>query len=279
MKVVLFCGGFGMRMREYSESIPKPLVNIGPRPVLWHLMKYYAHYGHKDFILCLGWKANAIKEYFLSYNECLSNDFVLRGDSGVHLLGRDMENWSITFCDTGTSASIGERLLSVRDHIGDDPMFLANYTDGLTDLNINELIDFHTRQQSTATFLSVKPTQSFHKVDTDSSGRVCGMNPISSANVWMNGGFFVLSNEIFQHLQPGEDLVDGALSKLITRGKCYSMKHDGYWGCMDTYKEMQQLQEMYDKGDTPWTVWSNPLKSSLGPEQATFAASNQFQTR
>ncbi len=256
MKVVLFCGGFGMRMRDYSESIPKPLVTIGPRPVLWHLMKYYAHFGHTEFILCLGWKASAIKEYFLTYNECLSNDFIMDGDSrGVHLLSRDMENWSITFCDTGTSATIGERLMSVRDLVGGAPTFLANYTDGLTDLCLDRLVDFHHQQSAVATFLSVKPTQSFHKVELDDVGRVSQVQPIGAANVWMNGGYFVFSNSIFDHLKAGEDMVDGAFNRLIDRGECYSMRHEGYWGCMDTYKEMQQLQEMYDKGNTPWAVW------------------------
>ncbi|TWT96483.1 sugar phosphate nucleotidyltransferase [Neorhodopirellula pilleata] len=256
MKVVLFCGGFGMRMRGYSESIPKPMVGIGYRPVLWHVMKYYAHFGHKDFILCLGWKANIIKDYFLKYDECVSNDFSISGGGRtIDLLSRDIEDWNITFCDTGTSATIGERLLSIREHIGDDRTFLANYTDGLTDLELPRLIEFHERHDSTATFLSVRPTQSFHKIETDESGKVHLVQAISEANVWMNGGFFVFSNEIFEQLRPGEDMVDHAFARLVDRGKCYSLKHDGFWGCMDTYKEMQQLQDMYDNGSTPWTVW------------------------
>lgn len=245
-----------MRMRDYSESIPKPMVSIGYRPVLWHLMKYYAHFGHKDFILCLGWKANVIKEYFLNYNECLSNDFVLtKGGQKVDLLRRDIEDWNITFCDTGTSSSIGERLMSVREHIGSDETFLANYTDGLTDLNLPSLIDFHHHSESVATFLSVRPTQSFHKVDADANGRVRDVEAIAEADVWMNGGFFVFSNAIFNHLKSGEDMVDGAFQRLVRRGECYTLKHEGFWGCMDTYKEMQKLQDMYDHGNTPWAVW------------------------
>lgn len=256
MKVVLFCGGFGMRMRGYSESIPKPMVSIGYRPVLWHVMKYYAHFGHKDFILCLGWKANIIKDYFLKYDECLSNDFVFSGGGrSVNLISRDIEDWNITFCDTGTSASIGERLLSVREHLGEDETFLANYTDGLSDLPLPRLVDFHQRNNSTATFVSVRPTQSFHKVEADEAGRVHRVRAISDANVWMNGGFFVFSRAVFDQLRPGEDMVDDAFGRLIERGECYSMKHDGFWGCMDTYKEMQQLQDMYDNGNTPWMVW------------------------
>lgn len=245
-----------MRMRGYSESIPKPMVSIGYRPVLWHVMKYYSHYGHKDFILCLGWKANVIKDYFLKYDECLSNDFVLSGGGrSVNLISRDIEDWNITFCDTGTSASIGERLLSVKAHLGEDDTFLANYTDGLSDLALPQLVDFHRRNRSTATFLSVRPTQSFHKVEADEAGRVQRVRAISDANVWMNGGFFVFSRAVFDQLRPGEDMVDNAFGRLIERGECYSMRHDGFWGCMDTYKEMQQLQDMYDHGNTPWMVW------------------------
>jgi glucose-1-phosphate cytidylyltransferase len=235
------------------------MVSIGYRPILWHVMKYYAHFGHKDFILCLGWQANVIKDYFLNYDECLSNDFVLtQGGQKIDLISRDIEDWNITFCDTGTSASVGERLLSVREHIGDDETFLANYTDGLSDVDLPELVRFHHRNGSVATFISVRPTQSFHRVKADESGRIFEVKAIAEAGVWMNGGFFVFSKAIFDHLRKGEDLIDDAFASLIRRGECYSMKHDGFWGCMDTYKEMQKLQDMYAHGNTPWTVWDKP---------------------
>src|SRR5205814_6711889 len=162
MKVVLFCGGLGLRLREYSDSIPKPMVNIGYRPILWHVMKYYAHYGHKEFILCLGYKADLIKNYFLNYDECLSNDFTLsEGGKSVQLLNSDVQDWKITFVDTGLAANIGQRLKAVEKYLGDDDMFLANYTDGLTDLPLPILIDFFLKQDKIASFLSVRPTQSF----------------------------------------------------------------------------------------------------------------------
>ena len=132
MKVVLFCGGLGMRMREYSEAVPKPLVPIGYRPILWHLMKYYAHYGHKDFILCLGYRADAVKNYFLEYNECITNDFVLsEGGKKIEMLNRDIHDWNITFVDTGLMSNIGQRLKAVEEHLHGEEMFLANYSDGL----------------------------------------------------------------------------------------------------------------------------------------------------
>src|SRR5437868_4245814 len=139
MKVVLFCGGLGTRLRDMSDNIPKPMVNIGYRPILWHLMKYYAHFGHKDFILCLGYKADVIKRYFLEYDECLTNNFVLRnGGKDLHLLNRDIEDWNITFVDTGINSSIGQRLRMVKEHLESEDTFLANYVDGLTDLQLSD---------------------------------------------------------------------------------------------------------------------------------------------
>ena len=179
MKVVLFCGGFGMRLREYSESIPKPMVTIGYRPILWHVMKYYAHFGHKDFILCLGWKANAIKQFFLGYDECISNDFVMSsGGEKVKLLNRDIADWNITFVDTGTTANIGQRLKAVEPYLKNESTFLANYTDGLCDVDLNELIAFHHQQNAVGTFLSVPPSQTFHTVESDDDGRVCRIEEI-----------------------------------------------------------------------------------------------------
>jgi glucose-1-phosphate cytidylyltransferase len=256
MKVVLFCGGFGMRLREHSESVPKPMVKIGYRPILWHVMKYYAHFGHRDFILCLGWKGHVIKDYFLNYDECLSNDFVLAaGGHDVRLLHRDIDDWRITFVDTGSGACIGQRLRAVQPHLAGEPTFLANYADGLTDLPLPELIDFHRQQDALATFLSVKPKQSFHSVVADPRGRVRKLEAISQADVWMNGGYFVLDAQIFDYLREGEELVEAPFRRLIARQRLATLRYDGFWCCMDTYKEMQTLDDMYSRGETPWEVW------------------------
>jgi glucose-1-phosphate cytidylyltransferase len=163
MKVVLFCGGFGMRMREHSEALPKPMVAIGYRPILWHVMKYYAHYGHKDFILCLGYKADVIKKYFLEYNECVSNDFVLsRGGKSLKLLSSDIHDWDITFVDTGLTSNIGQRLKAVQRQLEGEQMFLANYTDGLSDVPLPAVIKSFKNSENVACFVSVKPRASFH---------------------------------------------------------------------------------------------------------------------
>ena len=256
MKVVLFCGGMGMRLREHSESIPKPMVPIGYRPILWHLMKYYAHFGHKDFILCLGWHADVIKNYFLQYNECTSNDFVLSaGNKGITLLNSDIQDWNITFVDTGIHASIGQRLRAVRHHLDDDEMFLANYADGLTDFHLPDMIESARKKNTIANFLAVRPSQSFHQVLFNQQQEVQGMQAIRQADVWMNGGYFVFRPEIFDHFDDDQDLVDGAFPHLIEKGQLAATRHHGFWACMDTYKEMQNFEQMHSYDDMPWQVW------------------------
>ena len=267
MKVVLFCGGFGMRLREYSDSCPKPMVQIGYRPILWHIMKYYAHFGHKDFILCLGWKANVIKEYFLNYDECVSNDFVLSSGGGdISLLNTDIQDWNITFVDTGPTSNIGQRLKAVEKHLCNEDAFLANYADGLTDLYLPNLIDFFYEKNSMATFLSVQPKyNSFHAVKTNESGLVCDVEPIDEIGVWMNGGFFVFTPEIFEYIEKGQELVEEPFAKLIKERKLHSYKYNGFWGCMDTFKEKEILDEMFATGRAPWEVWKQSSESTESP--------------
>jgi glucose-1-phosphate cytidylyltransferase len=255
MKVVLFCGGMGLRLREFGEAIPKPMVPIGPRPIIWHLMKYYAHYGHKDFILCLGWQGHAIKDYFLNYNECVSNDFVLREGDRVQLLRSDISDWTITFVDTGLNSNLGQRLAAVRPHLEGEECFLANYSDGLTDLHLPALVDQFHETDSIATFLGVRPRLSFHLMDSDDDGWVNRMTPIASANLWMNAGFFAMRHEIFSYLGEGEELVVEPFRRLIGERRLSSHKYDGFWACMDTYKEKQTLDDLYHRGNAPWVVW------------------------
>jgi glucose-1-phosphate cytidylyltransferase len=273
MKVVLFCGGFGMRLREYSEAVPKPMVNIGYRPILWHVMKYYAHFGHKDFILCLGWKGDVVKNYFLKYDECQSNDFVLSsGGAQIDLINSDIHDWTVTFVDTGTSSSIGQRLLAVERYLDGEHTFLANYTDGLTDLHLPDLIEFYHQRQAAAAFLCVRPNQSFHTVTLDGEGSVRRIEAVTSADIWMNGGYFVLGRGIFDELRHGEELVVEPFQRLIAERKLHGLKHEGFWSCMDTYKEKQHLDDMYARGEAPWELWKRPLTSSHEPRTQTSVA-------
>lgn len=258
MKVVLFCGGQGLRLREYSESIPKPMVPIGYRPVLWHVMRYYASYGHTEFILCLGYRADVIKDYFLQYREAISNDFVLNGPGGsVELLGHDAEGWRISFIDTGLHATVGERLTAIRRYIGDDEFFMANYGDVLTDAPIDAMADRLVRSDATASFLCVRPRPyTFHLIDMVED-RVTDVRDVRTADLWINGGYFVFRREIFDHLRPGEDLVPDAFSRLLETGGLLAHRYEGYWAPMDTIKDRQILEAEFESGHAPWMRWND----------------------
>ena len=276
MKVVLFCGGAGMRIRDYDQSIPKPMVPVGPRPILWHVMKYYAHFGHTDFILCLGWKGQVIKDFFLSYNEAASNDFVLERGGEVRLLASDTHDWRVTFVDTGLQANVGQQLAAVKPHLEDDETFLVNYSDGLTDCPLPDLIDYFHRQQSIVTCLAVRPNQSFHLVDVDAAGQAQRFTAISQADLWMNGGFYCMSREVFDHLSPKADLVTKPFDQLMARGLLSAYRYEGFWACMDTFKEKQLLDDRITAGDAPWEVWRD---ASRPAEALTNGAKSKAATK
>ncbi|WP_265442453.1 sugar phosphate nucleotidyltransferase [Flexivirga meconopsidis] len=255
MKVVLFCGGYGMRMRSSADDIlTKPMHLVGPRPIMWHVMRYYAHYGHKEFILCLGYGANQIKEHFLRYDETASNDFVLRGGE-VDLLSHDIADWTITFVDTGLHSPIGERLRQVREHLGDDEMFLANYADVLTDAPLDQMIDEFTDSGCAASLMAVPPQSSFHVVQFDDDHRVNEVDQVGRMAIWENGGYFVLRPEIFDYLPENGDLVEDVCVKLAGEGRLKAYPYSGFWKPADTFKERAQLDEEWERGDAPWAVW------------------------
>lgn len=257
MKVVLFCGGFGTRLREFSETIPKPMVPIGHRPIMWHLMKYYAHFGHKEFILCLGYGGEVIREFFLNYDERMTNDFTLsRGGKEIVMFGADIQDWTITFVDTGIQSNIAQRLLAVRNHLGDDDVFLANYSDGLSDLPLDRHIARLTESDAVAAFVGVHPSQSFSGTETDKEGYVTKIAYLSESDVRINGGFFVLRKEIFDYLQPGEELVEEPFQRLIHERRLLAYNYDGFWAAMDTFKDKKRFDTMFERGETPWQVWN-----------------------
>jgi glucose-1-phosphate cytidylyltransferase len=265
MKVVLFCGGLGMRLREYSETIPKPMVNIGYRPILWHVMKYYAHFGHKDFILCLGHGADVIKNYFLNYNECLSNDFVLsQGGKRLQLLNSDIQDWKITFADTGVTSNIGQRLKAVEKYLTGDASFMANYSDGLTDLPLPTHLDQFRTHDRLATFLWVKPNVSFHFISADPDGLVRDIRDVGRSDLRINGGYFVFKTEIFKYIREGEELLHQPFQRLAQERQLVAHKYDGFWACMDTFKDKQILDDLYTRGNAPWEVWK---PAGNGPAQ------------
>lgn len=256
MKVVLFCGGQGLRLRELIQSVPKPMAPIGLRPVLWHVMRYYAHFGHSEFVLCLGYRGDVIKEYFLNYNETVSNDFVLsEGGRSIQLLSTDIQDWRIAFVDTGPGSNVGQRLLAVKSLVIDEPIFLANYADGLTDAPIGSLIDDFSRRNKVAGFVSIRPPQTFHVLSMTPDGTVQAISHVRDSNIWMNGGYFMFRNSIFDYIRPGEELVEEPFQRLIDEGQLIAYRHDGFWRAMDTLKEMQELEALYESGEAPWTAW------------------------
>lgn len=256
MKVVLFCGGLGTRLREYGDNIPKPLVPIGYRPVLWHVMKYYAHFGHRDFIICLGYRADKIKDYFLRYDECISNDFVLsEGGKKITLLRSDTLDWTITFVDTGLNSSIGERLVKVRHLLEDDGSFFANYSDGLTDLPLPKMVQRFDRSGKIAAFVCAPPSQTFHVVRLKNGSRVQQIFAVRDSGLLVNAGFFIFRREVFDYIKPGEDLVGPPFNRLIRKNQIMGYKYDRFWS-MDTFKEQQELSDLFMRGNAPWEVWN-----------------------
>jgi glucose-1-phosphate cytidylyltransferase len=267
MKVVLFCGGLGMRLREYADNVPKPMVPIGYRPILWHLMKYYAHHGHREFILCLGYRGDSIRHFFLNYEECMTNDFVMtEGGRRRELLNSDIEDWRITFVDTGNAAKIGQRLVAVKSYIGDDEVFLANYADGLTDLPLEEQVAHFRRHDKIASFLSVKPNLSYHFVAADDDGRVTAFRDIVQSGLRVNGGFFIFKRQIFDYIRDNEDLVLEPFDRLVEAGELLAYPYDGFWMAMDTAKEKRRIDDLYESGRPPWAIWDPRIRERAPAE-------------
>jgi glucose-1-phosphate cytidylyltransferase len=253
MKAVIFCGGLGVRMGEATQRIPKPMIPVGPRPILWHIMKWYASWGHTEFVLCLGYQAESIREYFLSYNEALANDFVLsNGGREIELLARDMDDWRITFVDTGAQTAIGQRLKMVEPFLGDDQVFLATYGDALTDVPLDDVIATHERSGKTAVLMSVRPRLDYHLLHSRPDGTVTSVERLTEADVRINGGFFVFRRDIFDMIGPDEDLVEEPFARLIERGELLAYPYDGFWEPMDTIKDKQKLDGLFETGRAPW---------------------------
>src|SRR5262249_18581218 len=246
-------------LREFSENIPKPMVPIGYRPILWHVMKYYAHFGHKDFILCLGYRADSIKEYFLKYDECLSNDFTLsKGGKHLELHHSDIHDWKITFADTGVTSNFGQGLKVVEKNLDGEGVFLGNYSDGLTTLTFPMLIDQFSREDKIGSFMCVKPNLTYHLVTLENSGLVDQINDIQQSDLRINGGYFVFRKEIFRYMKDGEELVREPFQRLIQEKRLLGCAHDGFFASMDTFKDKQRLDDMYAAGNAPWEVWKKP---------------------
>ena len=257
MKVVILCGGLGTRLREETEFRPKPMVPVGNRPILWHIMKIYAHYGHKDFILCLGYKGEVIKDYFRNY-QWNTSDVTLHLNSTPKITyhtHHDEEDWKVTLIDTGSETQTGGRLKRVLPYLDSDP-FLLTYGDGVTDSNINESIAFHEKHGGIATVTAVRPAARFGDLVVSGNRVTAFKEKPKQSSEFISGGFFVFNKSIGEYLT-GDDTVleQEPLARLAAEGKVNAYQHTGFWQCMDTYREQQMLEKMYVSGNAPWKIW------------------------
>jgi len=258
MKVVILCGGLGTRLREETEYRPKPMVNIGKRPILWHTMKIYAHYGFNNFVLCLGYKGEMIKEYFYDY-EILNNDFSLelgnRKSIEVHNNHNETE-WRVTLTDTGDKALKGARLKRVEKYI-DGEQFMMTYGDGVADINISALLDFHTSHGKLATLTGINPASRFGELKIKGDRIERFREKPKNGRGLINGGFYVFNRSIFDYLSPDDDcdLEIGPLEKIAQEGQLMVYKHKGFWACMDTYRDMEYLNKLWSDNKAEWKVW------------------------
>ncbi len=258
MKVVILCGGLGTRLREETEFRPKPMVPVGGRPILWHIMKIYAHHGHKDFILCLGYKGEVIKDFFLNYQWNMS-DVTLSLGKRPHIRyhnDHDEEDWNVTLVDTGQSTQTGGRLKRVLSHIPDDT-FLFTYGDGVIDSRINESVCQHHASGKLATVTAVHPQGRFGDIVVDGQNGVTSFNEKPEQQIApINGGFFVLNKRVGEYIH-GDDCVfeKDVLPKLSDEGQLGAFMHPGFWQCMDTYREQMMLDQMWQSGKAPWKIW------------------------
>lgn len=266
MKVVLFCGGLGTRIRDYSESIPKPMVPIGNYPIIRHVMQYYSEYGYRDFVLCLGYKANVVKNYFLNYKIEESSDCVISEfGSKIDIIGEKPPDWRVTLVDTGIWRNIGARLFAVKHFVENEEIFLANYSDGLTDAPLAEMINQFKASGKIACFIAVHPPINFHLAEFDEKGVVQRIRSSQQSDIWINGGYFVFRKEIFDYLQDGEELVLEPFNRLIKDGKLMAYRYEGFWRAMDTLRDRQILEEMVERGETPWSQRLAHIDSNASP--------------
>lgn len=258
MKVVILCGGKGTRLKEQTESIPKPLIEIGGRPILWHIMKIYAAHGFNDFILCLGYKGQAIKEYFMDYLSWRHHDFSLDlsgKEPQAQLLNHDQEAWKITFADTGEETNTGGRIKRIAPLIGGEDSFVATYGDGVADIDITKLAEFHRTHGRIGTITVVNSPSPFGLLDVEGDGRVSRFREKPLLDQWINGGFFVFRREFLDYLCEDDVLEQAPLERLAKDGQLMAFRHEAYWECMDTYKDTVQLNELWASEKAPWKIW------------------------
>ena len=254
--VVILAGGMGTRLREETEFRPKPMVEIGGRPILWHIMKYFSSYGARNFIICLGYRGDVIRDYFLSYQTRNINlSLSLGKDPKTKFLDKHPEDdWQVTLIETGKTSSTGSRLMQVKDIIG-DRTFMCTYGDGLANVDLEKLMKFHRSHAGVATLSAVHPTSRFGVVDIDDNGKIDTFHEKPVVDDWINGGYFVLEPDVFNYFADDGPFEETPLRNLSSTGNLFAFKHDGFWQPMDTYREYLELNQRWDNNDIPWKRW------------------------
>lgn len=255
MKVVILCGGFGTRLAEETDRIPKPMVRIGKMPILWHIMKIYDHYGFKEFYLTLGYKGEIIKEFFLNYH-LLSDDLVINTKSGeVVKYSSFSEDWNVHLIDTGLNTMTGGRIKHLEKFLKDET-FMLTYGDGVSNIDLNELLKFHHSHGKLATITAVKPRTRFGELECVSSRVKSFSEKPQIQEKRINGGFFVLEPDVLDYLEGNETIWEGTpLKRLVKDGELMAYQHDGFWQCMDNVRELRYLQELWESNKAPWKKW------------------------
>lgn len=256
MKTVILCGGRGTRLGEHGTNIPKALIEIGGKPIIWHLLKFYSSYGLDDFVLCLGHLGDKIKRYFIEH-QWLDRDFRLEtgAERNLHLLSSAAENWRVTFAETGLDTNTGGRLKKIRQYVENEETFCVTYGDGLADVNLNRLLSYHRTHRRTATLTTVHPNLNFGLLKIDDNDCVREFHEKPRMDEWINGGFFVFNAGIFDYLGENSVLEQEPFERLAAAGELMAYKHKGFWKCMDTYKDNLEFNHLWDKGKADWKIW------------------------
>lgn len=258
MKVVILAGGYGTRIGEETDIKPKPMVEIGGKPILWHLMKYYSSFGHKDFVILLGYKSYYVKEYFYNYWLHQSDVTIHTATQKMEVHTNDSEDWSITLVDTGLDTMTGGRIKRAQKYIGNET-FLLTYGDGLCDININDLVSFHKSHKKAMTLTSIQPEGRFGSIQIENDNKITKfLEKPKGDGAWINGGFFVCEPKIFDYITEGDKTIfeRKPLENLAKDGELVAKKYDGFWKCMDTLRDKMQFEELLAQKTAPWKIWN-----------------------
>ena len=259
MKVVILAGGFGSRLSEATNVIPKPMVEIGNKPILWHIMKMYSNYGFNEFIILLGYKGYVIKEYFSNYFLHQSNVKINLENNNLEILDSNAEPWKVTLLETGADTMTGGRIKKAKEQVGEEPFFLT-YGDGLADINIKETLEFHNNHKKAITMAAIQPPNRYGVLSIEDNSLVSDfLEKPEGDNSWINGGFFVCQPKVFDYIANDNSIIfeQEPLMNLVKDKELFAYKHKGFWQCMDTLRDKAYLDSLWNQGNPPWKIWND----------------------